>query len=338
MPLAFLVVLKAFLVIYLAFCKFEIFKKHIIELRFNPLIPKRNCKLPLKTTTMKHFTLLSTILFFFLLSTGCQEPEPIDPCENITCNNGGTCIEGTCNCPDGFSGPQCEIEDLCITQNVECMNGGVCDEGNCDCPTGFIGESCENVDPDQLQFLLDEGLMTPLTLAQQGIPLEEIYGLNYADGIIFYVDLEDRLPDAEGMVVSSVNISTDADGECRDGDIEEIANASYSNANPGSFSSSGRLGQGKFNTDAILANCDDLENGAAKLCRDLGPEWFLPSMEEIWLVDQNLNVLLLFTDFDYYWTSSESSAEFFWAINAGERFDAIGTGSSLVYLRAVKEF
>lgn len=273
--------------------------------------------------------ILSTLLF------GC---EPEDPCDTVVCNNGGICVEGNCDCPEGFSGSQCDEEDLCITQNIQCMNGGICDEGICDCPTGFIGDNCELIDLDNLQLILDEGILTPLSLVEQGVSVEMLYGLNYADGIIFYIDLEDRLPEAEGMVVSGENISTNAKGECKDGDVVEIDNASYFNDNPGVFQASGRLGQGMSNTNAILDKCEDLTDGAAKLCRDLGPEWFLPSMEEIWLVDQNLNVLFLFTDFDYYWTSSEASAEFFWAINVGERYDALGTNSSLIYLRAVREF
>lgn len=57
--------------------------------------------------------------------------------------NGGVCMKGTCECPNGFSGVNCEFEDLCITQSVGCQNGGVCMEGTCECPNGFSGVNCE---------------------------------------------------------------------------------------------------------------------------------------------------------------------------------------------------
>jgi hypothetical protein len=42
---------------------------------------------------------------------GFNECTPINPCQGIDCQNGGVCKEGTCNCPDGFSGEFCEIKD-----------------------------------------------------------------------------------------------------------------------------------------------------------------------------------------------------------------------------------
>jgi hypothetical protein len=32
-----------------------------------------------------------------------------DACEDTVCQNNGVCVEGTCVCPEGFSGPNCEI-------------------------------------------------------------------------------------------------------------------------------------------------------------------------------------------------------------------------------------
>jgi hypothetical protein len=44
------------------------------------------------------------LALFLLLAAGCRK----DPCADVTCANGGTCLEGTCDCPEGFSGETCE--------------------------------------------------------------------------------------------------------------------------------------------------------------------------------------------------------------------------------------
>ena len=45
-------------------------------------------------------------LFSILLFTDCTKEEE-DPCAGITCENGGTCINGTCDCPDMYEGADC---------------------------------------------------------------------------------------------------------------------------------------------------------------------------------------------------------------------------------------
>lgn len=56
---------------------------------------------------------LKTVLFFFFgifaLST-LQSCSKDDPCESITCQNGGTCVNGECDCPEGYTGPSCASE------------------------------------------------------------------------------------------------------------------------------------------------------------------------------------------------------------------------------------
>ncbi len=52
-----------------------------------------------------NFTILGLFLFFILLS-GCKK----DPCDNTVCENGGTCIDGVCECAFGYDGEFCENE------------------------------------------------------------------------------------------------------------------------------------------------------------------------------------------------------------------------------------
>lgn len=91
------------------------------------------------------FTLIFSLLCFFSFQfQSCKKEDPIvDPCANITCLNGGTCVNGTCNCPPGYSGTLCEDYDPCAT--VTCLNGGTCANGICNCPPGYSGSDCSVV-------------------------------------------------------------------------------------------------------------------------------------------------------------------------------------------------
>jgi hypothetical protein len=75
-------------------------------------------------------------------------------CERKPCHNGGQCTETgsqssdyVCQCEEGFSGRNCEIEaDLCQVIRP-CQNGGTCvgtyNAYKCNCPIGFGGTNCE---------------------------------------------------------------------------------------------------------------------------------------------------------------------------------------------------
>lgn len=92
-------------------------------------------------------------------------------CEDIECGI-GDCVDGICDCPDGFEGVNCEIE-LCF--GVPCINGdcdpqtkkcncnlnyygdycdqlcvnGVFENGNCNCFEGYEGIACETKSRDR---------------------------------------------------------------------------------------------------------------------------------------------------------------------------------------------
>jgi hypothetical protein len=46
---------------------------------------------------------VTTLFLTATVFTSCEK----DPCEDVTCLNGGTCIDGECDCPEGYTGSDC---------------------------------------------------------------------------------------------------------------------------------------------------------------------------------------------------------------------------------------
>ena len=77
-------------------------------------------------------------------------------CASDPCLNGATCFEGgagngyICQCASGFSGSNCETQDLACTSDP-CLNEATCFEGGpgngyvCLCADGFTGDNCEEM-------------------------------------------------------------------------------------------------------------------------------------------------------------------------------------------------
>ena len=92
---------------------------------------------------MKNYILLFSVILFACSFQSCKK-DKVDLCSNITCNDNGSCTDGTCDCDPGFSGPNCSVADLCY--NKTCNDNGTCTDGTCDCDTGFSGPNCSIID------------------------------------------------------------------------------------------------------------------------------------------------------------------------------------------------
>lgn len=62
---------------------------------------------------------LLSLAIFSLNSCKKNDPDPVDPCATVACYNGGICVNGTCVCPQGYTGPSCETP---ITPSIVRIN------------------------------------------------------------------------------------------------------------------------------------------------------------------------------------------------------------------------
>jgi len=65
---------------------------------------------------MKKLFWIACASMLFLLPS-CSKEEP-DPCANITCVNGGDCVNGDCLCPPEYTGPDCSQEKPPVKMRV----------------------------------------------------------------------------------------------------------------------------------------------------------------------------------------------------------------------------
>lgn len=155
---------------------------------------------------MKHLKNTLNILFLLALScfffTSCELLEEADPCEDVTCQNGGTCDDGNCDCPDGFSGDNCEMEDLCITQNPNCQNGGTCVDGACECLDGYEGDDCSMLWRDKF---IGEYTTGQIVCSYNTYDLTNISIEAHSDDTKFLLNFSDGLSITLEMITTSSN-------------------------------------------------------------------------------------------------------------------------------------
>jgi len=77
----------------------------------------------------------------FALVEEAMMKDPSGECQ-FECLNGGTCVDGKCQCIDGWKGLACGKVDACVPP---CENGGTCVRGLCQCAAGWHGHTCSKV-------------------------------------------------------------------------------------------------------------------------------------------------------------------------------------------------
>lgn len=225
--------------------------------------------------------------------------------------------------------------------NVICELEFVCDEGNCVCPDGYQGENCNEFNPAQVQALLDDGI-TPLQIFNDGITVDSLYGKIYFDGYIFYLDTIT----GTGLLAALNDLSEPYEWGCFQNDILELNNVDEPSGVTYTFLGIGsRIGDGLNNTNIIIdAQCETTNDGgsktAARECRNIGEDWYLPSIEELFLMTTRLYQMGIgeFKRHEFYWSSSE--------INHIDSWYTQGSGGSKMntnknrkhYVRPIKEF
>lgn len=165
-------------------------------------------------------------------------------------------------------------------------------------------ESCPtiNCNISIIQQRLDDG-ETPLEIFESNNTLlDSLYGKMYEGGLIFYLNAAD----GTGMVTATLDQSTGTGWGCYGIDIANLPNITSFLVPDPETEEGARIGDGMANTTAILAGC--MDNGiAAKLCRSIGADWFLPSRGELNLMYTNLyqNGHGGFVSNHRYWSSTE---------------------------------
>lgn len=170
------------------------------------------------------------------------------------------------------------------------------------------------------------------------MPKEDEYsiGMKAFGGVIFYIDKTNL----HGLVVSVNNIG---------GSWMKYPWGCYGYSL--SDAEGIDVGSGRINTNAILNSCSD-KNSAAQACFDYEYEgysdWFLPSLEELEMIAENLAYDDEFSDIinfdnDNYLSSTQlknkkHQKNYAWSVNIKQRYSTPTNKSNKQKIRAVRAF
>jgi hypothetical protein len=148
-------------------------------------------------------------------------------------------------------------------------------------------------------------------------------GLVFQPGDVGYVANQ-----VHGLIVAKQNISNSLQW--------------YNGTNTATGATSTLFGSGNANTNTIVLS-QGVGNYAAKMCSDLVllgySDWYLPSKDEFWRVNQIQQTYGGWLDSGYkYWTSSENNSSSAWVLDKINGTTATFAKSTLFAVRPVRTF
>ncbi|MBL4642315.1 MAG: hypothetical protein JKY44_01865 [Flavobacteriaceae bacterium] len=164
---------------------------------------------------------------------------------------------------------------------------------------------------------------------------EAVIGQLRAGGVVFWVDSTDN---NHGLVCTMSDYTNQVTWGCGATDLPSVPNVLYYGS--GDVVGTGsEIGAGVTNTNAILNDCPNAP--AALAARTYGPEWFLPSINELKKMHTNKALLEQVSGFSalkgFYWSSSEGGTYLTWILEVSG-FERYSSKSESGYVRAVKAF
>jgi hypothetical protein len=155
-------------------------------------------------------------------------------------------------------------------------------------------------------------------------------------GVVFWVDPTDPY---HGLVCAYHDYPSTVEWGCLGTDLSSVPNVAWNGGNPVGL---GEIGDGEDNTSGILVDCPGAP--AALAARSYGPDWFLPSINELNEIYINRATLQAVAGFNvlsisaYYWSSTELNFSDAWAQGFDDGSLYYDDKSSSNNVRAVRAF
>ncbi len=153
-------------------------------------------------------------------------------------------------------------------------------------------------------------------------------------GVVFWLDSTGQ----HGLVCAFSDVATSVGWGCFGSDLPNVPNVSSNGGNPSGLGA--EIGDGFNNTNNILKDCPTAP--AALAARSYGPDWFLPSINELKQMYDNrvaLEAVSGFTAFsDYYWSSTEYVNGSAWLQHFDTELQNHYSKNLYTFVRAVRAF
>jgi hypothetical protein len=156
-----------------------------------------------------------------------------------------------------------------------------------------------------------------------------------AGGVVFWVDPTDN---THGLVCALQDYHSTVAWGCTGTDLPSVPNVAWNSGNP--VGAGAEIGDGKPNASGILADCPSAP--AALAARSYGPEWFLPSINELKEMHRNKTTLEAVSGVvafsNDYWSSTEITNNYAWRQIFDNGSQNFTNKVYTIYVRAVRAF